>query len=419
LQNAIEPLAKPSKQISKHAHDIAAPFKTREEKIKALRDSVLQHIRLAGPSFTELPLSTLSTPDATLARGYGHALDRMILLNAMLRAEGFSTEIVFAESRKTPDGERLWSLNYFPQRNAYTMPLIEVLPEPPKRSLWDRWFGENNHTTKHGAIIIGDGDQYTPLGATAFHGHDALELASAEIRGVFANSELRPQTKSETVIDLQPNGDAVITHTVLHFGAECAKFRKHYAEQSPEERRREHLELINAFSRGAEPLSELTTETEAYPGVLTFTLRAPRYAVLGENTMTVLLPPPPALPLPLRSDKRLQPMLAPNIFSDNKTVRVILPEGFNKRVVSPKSYNITGWAPFVQEGGVGRGGRMNAWQGRHDARETIVNERKTLELNYYLQMNDVRVEPDMYPLLLEANRKITHPSQRTLILMRE
>jgi hypothetical protein len=360
----------------------------REEKIMLLRDDVLKNIRLAGPSFTELPLNTLSPPEKTLARGYGHALDRMILLDVMLRAEGFRTELLFAESRKSPEGESAWSFHGIPQRNEFTQPLIVVLPE---RSL----FG----SAKSDKIYLGDGDQYTPLGVTAFDEFFALNPATVDITRIAVKPEFKAQSRSNTVIDLQPNGDAIITYTNWHYGASCAVFRKKYIELPPEERRREHLELINGFSRGAEPLSPLVTETDAYPGYMAFTLRAPRYAALGENTMTVLLPPPPGLPLALRSDRRYNPILAPYIFRDDKNVRVILPEGFSKRVVTPSPLLVDNVSHKFTTGKSGN--------------------RVTLDLDSRVTMSDILIPASEYPALLETNRKLTHPSQRTLILMRE
>jgi len=410
LRNAIEPLVQPSKQIREHARKIAAPFKTREEKIKALRDDVLKNIRLAGPSFTELPLSTLSAPEKTLARGYGHALDRMILLDAMLRAEGFATEMIFAESRKSTKGERPWSLQHVPQRNEFIQPLIAVLPE---RSLWDRLWG--NYPYPADKIHIGDGDQYTPLGVTAFDDFMGLNITLGDRCHIYVRPEFRAQTRSNTVIDLQPNGDAIITYTNWYYGAACAVFRKQYIEQPPEERRREHLELINGFSRGAVPLSPLVTETEAYPGYMAFTLRAPRYAALGENTMTVLLPTPTVLPLPLRSDRRFNPMLAPKINSDEKTVRVILPEEFTQRVITPSRLAFSLDSPYFTSEPLYRGwGNLS-----QHTDKTKVNGRATLDFTYQLNMDDVLIMPTIYPVLLESNRRLTHPSQRTLILMRE
>ncbi len=403
LRNAIDPLIKPSKTIREHARKIAAPFKMRDAKIKALRDDVLQNIRVAGPAFTELPLSTLSSPDKTLARGYGHALDRMILMNAMLHAEDFSTELLFVEGRKSTEGERPWSLRETPQRGEFTMPLIAVLPE---RSLWQRLVG----ATDTGDIIyVGDGDQYTPLGVTAFAGCLALNPRTGGICDVGVSWNLKDQTRSLTVINLQPNGDAIITCTNWYFGTACAPFRKHYIEQPPEERRREHLELINGFSRGAEPLSPLVTETEVYPGYTAFSLRAPRFAALTGDTMTVLLPPPPALPLPLRSDRRYNPLLVPEILDDNKTVRVILPEGFTKRIATPSAltYDVRYASP----------GLGFAYYSSADT--TTKGFRQIIDFCYGLSARDKLLGPMTYPLLLEINRKLTHPSQRTIILMKD
>ena len=421
LQNVLAQLVKPSKQIREHARKIAAPFKSREEKIKALRDDVLKNIRLAGPLFTELPLATLSTPEKTMARGYGHALDRMILLDAMLRAEGFKTEMVFAESRKTPEGENDWSLHGVPQRNEFTQPLVVVLPE---RSLWDRLF---TPSTDIGYIYLGDGDQYTPLGATAFDGFYALHPATADTWIVRALWDFKAKSQSYTAIDLQPNGDAIITYTNWYFGPAVSDFRKHYIEQPPEERRREHLELINGFSRGAEPLSPLVTETEAYPGFVAFTLRAPRYAVLSERTMTALLPPPPALPLPLRSDRRFSPILAPKVPFDSKTVRVIFPAGFRKRVTTPSRLEFALKSPYFRRPSSSLGA-LNFFADEkyveldnltQNVREHREHGRTIFDFTYQMKMDDVRIAPTIYPVLLDANRQLTHPSQRTLILMRE
>ncbi len=64
--------------------------------MKAIRDFIAKSIRVAGPSFTELPLTELSSADTTLADGYGHLADRAILFHAMLSAAGFQPEFVMA-----------------------------------------------------------------------------------------------------------------------------------------------------------------------------------------------------------------------------------------------------------------------------------------------------------------------------------
>ena len=78
------------------ARQLTTRAKTRADAIQAIRDFVAKSIRLAGPSFTELPLRELSAADTTLADGYGHLADRAILLHAMLAAAGFQPEFVLA-----------------------------------------------------------------------------------------------------------------------------------------------------------------------------------------------------------------------------------------------------------------------------------------------------------------------------------
>ena len=65
---------------------------------------VAKSIRVAGPSFADLPLNELSAADTTLSDGYGHAADRAILLHAMLTAAGFKPEFVMASGLPPIDG---------------------------------------------------------------------------------------------------------------------------------------------------------------------------------------------------------------------------------------------------------------------------------------------------------------------------
>ncbi len=82
-------------------------------------------IRPAGPSFTELPLDTLSAAETTLTDGYGHAADRAILIHALLEAAGFKPEFVLASDLPATDGIRK-TVTSFPMAESYDTILVKV-----------------------------------------------------------------------------------------------------------------------------------------------------------------------------------------------------------------------------------------------------------------------------------------------------
>ena len=88
--------ARKGAKAAEQARQLASQAKNKKETLIAIRDFVAKSIRVAGPSFTELPLVELSAADTTLADGYGHLADRAILLHSMLAAAGFKPEFVMA-----------------------------------------------------------------------------------------------------------------------------------------------------------------------------------------------------------------------------------------------------------------------------------------------------------------------------------
>src|SRR5204863_7661149 len=78
LNQALTQRAAEAAKASALGEQLARDAKSHLEKLKAVRDFIAKSIRLAGPSFSELPLSELSSADTTLADGYGHSADRAI-----------------------------------------------------------------------------------------------------------------------------------------------------------------------------------------------------------------------------------------------------------------------------------------------------------------------------------------------------
>src|SRR2546426_811708 len=130
------------------ARQLTAEAKNKKEAAKAIRDFVAKSIRMAGPSFTELPLSELSAADTTLADGYGHQADQAILLHAMLAGAGFEPEFVLASGLPPIAGITNVAMS-LPMPQNFQAPLVRIAVD--------------------GVLYyLNDTDQYSQLGSTSY-----------------------------------------------------------------------------------------------------------------------------------------------------------------------------------------------------------------------------------------------------------
>lgn len=385
------------KVAAAQARALARAAASDEAAIRAIRDFVLRTIRHAGPSFTALPPDQCVTPaDQTLAEGYGHSADRCILLAAMLRAAGFDAEPILVNlSRQRP--QALYDdVRRFEGPAAFGQALVRV---NRRRPLLRRLFGGARRLP----LYLGDGDQYSVLGVTAFDDHPLLTL-DGDAGRVTVAPEYRDRSRGEWHLALDASGAATITVTNWYFGDACGRFRKQYAEMPPEERRRHHLELVSGISRAAEAAGDLVTALDTYPGYRAFTVHAARYAVRDGDSLTLLLPDAPAAAVPLRDDRRVNPLLLGAERDHQWNCTVDLPSaGVADVPVQPVPFTLT--LP-------GRAGEVSGTA----ARETRADG--SMRLLYACQLCTVPalLPPEFYPALLEVNRTLIHPSRRTVVI---
>ena len=185
------------------AAQLTSSGKTRREAVQAIRDFVAKSIRLAGPSFTELPLTELSDADTTLAEGYGHAADRAILLHAMLAAAGFQPEFVEASFYPPIAGITNVALS-FPMPDAYAAPLVKVQVE-----------GENYY--------LNDTDQYARLGSTSYDGRLGFVLSSQTSELIQAAKDCENKTDTAYTLTVSDNGKTRIGVTRHYYGGELRR----------------------------------------------------------------------------------------------------------------------------------------------------------------------------------------------------
>lgn len=364
------------------AQALAAGLTCRRAKIKAVRDFIAKHIRDAGPAFTAVPLDALSPADVTVRDGYGNSADRAALYVSMLGAVGVTAEYVLASTEPRvakPCNPRLHS----PQRGAFPTVLVR---------------------TQHGndMLYLNDTDHYAELGATRHDGRPALLLPAGTLSHVRAPRQYRNQTDVMYEVVLDESGGAVITRRRTYYGTAFGAFKRQYAEMTPEQRRRHYLELVSSVSHAARAASDLLTHYERYPGVEEFTVRVARYAVRDGRSLYGTLPAG-AITLPgLRADTRSTPYYWDSDSEMTITTRVLAPAVFADAQLIPAPYT---WYAPAQSGFIRC---SSSWH---------TGATNTLLVGQEVRLRAAVLPADEYPQLLDANRRLTHPSMRTLLLM--
>ena len=242
------------------ARQLAGAAKGKLELVRAIRDFIAKSIRMAGPSFTDLPLSELSAADTTLSDGYGHAADRAILCYALLKAAGFQPEFVLASS--LPPISAITNITCsFPLPQMFQAPLVKVSLDSQN-------------------YYLNDTDQYARLGTTPHDGRLAVMLASQGIETIHAARDCEDKMQTVYTLSLNDDGKTQLGISRHYYGTEYNAKRKFFSELPPEERRRYFQEIVSGVSQGAQPLGDLNTRFDSYPGVEQFAVQVDNYAVV-------------------------------------------------------------------------------------------------------------------------------------------
>jgi transglutaminase-like putative cysteine protease len=307
-------------EAGEKAMQLTGPAKSRLDAVQAIRDFVAKSIRLAGPSFTELPLTELSDADTTLADGYGHAADRAILLHAMLAAAGFQPEFVAASGFPPIAGITNVALA-FPMPDAFAAPLVRVKVD-----------GEYYY--------LNDTDQYAKLGSTPHDGRLGIILSSQADEVIKAAKECGDKTETDYTITVSDNGKTRIGVTHHYYGGNFSAKNQYFSELPPEERRRYYQETVSGMAQGAQPVGDLATHFDTYPGLEQFTVDIDNYSVVDGPYLYFDLPFVPTL-LAAGDDRRAMPMYVPTHGQGIVRTEIELPAGFRRVVIAPASENLS------------------------------------------------------------------------------
>ena len=376
LQRTLLDRAGKASQAAAMARDLTRAATNRLAAVKIIRDFIAKSIRLAGPGFTELPLSELSAADTTLADGYGHLADRAILFQAMLAAAGYEPEFVLA-SDLPPLPSITGMAKEFPLPQNFEYPLVRVVVD-----------GQ--------AYYLNDTDQYAQPGTTAHAGKLALILASLKLEEIKPARNCDEQMESAYTVSITKEGQAQIGVTRRYFGSGYNGKNRYFSELPPEERRRYYQELVSSVAQGARPAGELVTKFDGYPGLEQFSVTVDHYAVVDGKYLYFDLPFTPSL-FPLGTDTRVLPLFL-NYASHNRiSTDITLPPEFKHLVIAPPGEKL-------QADGAGA------------ARLSIASAGGKFHLTHELETTPAIIAPADYAKLLKTESALREKSARAFLL---
>ncbi|MGI6494602.1 MAG: DUF3857 domain-containing protein [Kiritimatiellia bacterium] len=387
-----------SRKAEALARELVEPLDSPVDKVRAIRDHVVRNVRLAGPNFTDLPLD-FSEPDTTLADGYGHSADRALLLATMLRAAGFDARPQLA----SPGADTSWADEHerFPAPDAYNVALVAVRAKRGFLGLTARPALARG-VAPDDPIYLNDTDQYAELGACGLE-HSRLLSRDGSRAPLLLPEEIRSRETSSYGLEVDGDGTAFIAVTNEFFGAACAGFRRTYREMPPEERDRHHQSLLGGLSHAALPAGPLELDLDGYPGRLVYTAMASNYAARAGSTLTLLVPGAGGKVANLRADTRKLPLLCGGRIDAAWDCTVTLPAGTTAVAARPPEL---AWTLPCGLGEL----RVSSEESRH------ADGRLVLRFRSDFRRVPAILPPEEYPVLLEMNRRLDHPRNRTLIL---
>lgn len=320
LNDALMSRAQKQPKAEAQAKQLAGQGKDPVATVMAIRDFVAKSIRLAGPSFTQLPLGELSAADTTLADGYGHSADRAIVLYAMLGAAGFHPEFVLA-SDLPPIGKIQAVATSFPLPGDFEMPLVKL-------------------TVAGTTYYLNDTDQYAKLGTTLHDDRLGVDLSTQAYETIAAAKDCGDQTETVYRMSLTDAGTLQMTIVKRIWGNEYNRLNRYFSELRPEERIRHYQDLVSGVAQGAKPAGDLITKFDAYPGTEQFAVEIDNYAVVDGKYLYFNLPFTPSLFQLPGGDRRMLPLLLMKDNDDRFRTEVKLPPGFQGVIIAPGDENL-------------------------------------------------------------------------------
>ena len=151
------------------------------------------------------------------------------------------------------------------------------------------------------------------------------------------------------------------------------------------------------MAQGAQPIGDLTTKFDSYPGSEQFTVEVDHYAVVDGRYAYLDLPYTPSL-FSLGADSRTLPLYVPHGHRQTVTTRLDLPKGFQRVAIAPDNESLD--AP---DGA----GRARITSTEQDGQRLIIHEMETAP---------AIVPAVNYPALLKLESTLGRKAAKTVLL---
>ncbi|MCQ2377771.1 MAG: DUF3857 domain-containing protein [Victivallaceae bacterium] len=230
-----------------------------DAKLVRIRDWVDRNIRQAGPALSQLLPDEFSSPETTLADGYGNSADRAILIAALCHIAGFECDFLFIAPH-CADDQIIRFLGRYPGRDYNS-----VLVRP-----------------RDSDFLLNDTGAYAALGATASEGKVAFD-AAGKLHPVLAKIGMESGIRTHYRIAMRADGGARIAVRSRCFGNFFEREKRRFAELTPEFFRRYFEGKAAGFSPGAVVIGKPRVDFSVHPGVVSFIVDVPDFAArIGE-----------------------------------------------------------------------------------------------------------------------------------------
>ncbi len=353
-----------------------------KEQAVALRDWVALNLLSAGPNFTRLPFSAITPADRTLADRYGNNADRMVVLYTLLRAVGFKPSFVLSGQHSLVP-EELDPRIEIPDRRLFNAVLVKLDID--------------------GETLYFDGaSHYAHPGATLFNRRRQLDLATGECSTIALDEDLADFSHTALHLAIDVEGRLELTQESLMQGTAFENFHQYYAEITPENRRRHHLEIVAGVSQSARATSELITDYKTYPGRLRFSVEAERYGVVDGDYLYFTLPDGFSDLIRYRSSQRTLPLVWSRYVNRQMRFTVQLPPGYTP-LIMPRSFF---WTAPANAGSV-------------QVHAAFSKTYHQIEIEMRARLGPALIPAGEFPAIIEAGRRLAHPGMRTILLKKE